>query len=234
MDRGRLRRIHHQPRRRGHRSARHRGPELADRAVLDRGRRAGRHAGDPPGRSDSGTHLGCVDADPVLRRADQRSRQSYAAAPLPERTYIYEYDSAAGTLGFSAQGSDFTVDLPVNPMLGTVGVAPARREVRSSLVPEAFGGNMKTPEMAVGATCYLREYSRNQYPTAWGQITNVLASGCLPQPGAGHELHRRPFAAEEAHRVIDQRLERSGNLARVRLSYRQVCLGWRRFRLRST
>ena len=133
-------------------------------------------------------------------------------APLPERTYIYEYDSAAGTLGFSAQGSDFTVDLPVNPMLGTVGVAPARREVRSSLVPEAFGGNMDTPEMAVGATCNLREYSRNQYPTAWGQITNVLASGCLPQPGAGHELYRRPFAAEEAHRVIDQRLERSGNL----------------------
>jgi len=77
-------------------------------------------------------------------------------APLQERTYIYEYDSAAGTLGFSAQGSDFTVDLPVNPMLGTVGVAPARREVRSSLVPEAFGGNMDTPEMAVGATCYLR------------------------------------------------------------------------------
>src|SRR6476619_8233339 len=68
--------------------------------------------------------------------------------PLQERTYIYEYDSAAGTLGFSAQGSDFTVDLPVNPMLGTVGVAPARREVRSSLVREAFGGNMKTPEMA--------------------------------------------------------------------------------------
>src|SRR3954454_11431237 len=77
-------------------------------------------------------------------------------APLSERTYIYEYDSAAGTLGFSAQGSDFTVDLPANPMLGTVGVAPARREVRSSLVPEAFGGNMDTPEMAVGATCYLR------------------------------------------------------------------------------
>ena len=77
-------------------------------------------------------------------------------AALPERTYIYEYDSAAGTLGFLAQGSDFTVDLPINPMLGTVGVAPARREVRSSLVPEAFGGNMDTPEMAVGATCYLR------------------------------------------------------------------------------
>jgi acetamidase/formamidase len=40
-------------------------------------------------------------------------------------------------------------------MLGTVGVAPAGREVRSSLVPDAFGGNMDTPEMRAGTTCYL-------------------------------------------------------------------------------
>ena len=77
-------------------------------------------------------------------------------APLPERTWIYEYDSATDTLAFEAQGSDFAISLPANPMLGTVGVAPARREVRSSLVPDAFGGNMDTPEMAAGATCYLR------------------------------------------------------------------------------
>ncbi|MDF2825907.1 MAG: Acetamidase/Formamidase, partial [Mycobacterium sp.] len=76
-------------------------------------------------------------------------------AALPERTWIYEYDSAAKTLGFQAQGSDFYLDLPANPMLGTVGVAPGRREVRSSLVPDSFGGNMDTPEMAAGATCYL-------------------------------------------------------------------------------
>ncbi|GJJ16358.1 acetamidase/formamidase family protein [Mycolicibacterium mageritense] len=76
--------------------------------------------------------------------------------PLTERTWIYEYDSAARTVGFSARGSNFEVALPANPMLGTVGVAPARREVRSSLVPEAFGGNMDTPEMVAGATCYLR------------------------------------------------------------------------------
>ncbi len=76
--------------------------------------------------------------------------------PLEERTWIYEYDSSAKTLAFSAKGSDFNVGLPANPMLGTVGVAPARREVRSSLVPDVFGGNMDTPEMAAGATCYLR------------------------------------------------------------------------------
>ncbi|WP_304105890.1 acetamidase/formamidase family protein [Mycolicibacterium bacteremicum] len=76
--------------------------------------------------------------------------------PLPERTWIYEYDPVAKTVGFSAHGSNFEVALPANPMLGTVGVAPARREVRTSLVPDVFGGNMDTPEMTAGATCYLR------------------------------------------------------------------------------
>ncbi|MDQ1673207.1 MAG: hypothetical protein QOC98_1769, partial [Frankiaceae bacterium] len=75
--------------------------------------------------------------------------------PLPDATYIYELDRARGTVTFAAQQSDFSVDLPINPMLGTVGVAPAGGEVRSSLVPERFGGNMDTPEMAAGTTCYL-------------------------------------------------------------------------------
>jgi acetamidase/formamidase len=34
-------------------------------------------------------------------------------------------------------------------------VAPASLEVRSALVPDAFGGNMDTPEMRAGTTCYL-------------------------------------------------------------------------------
>jgi acetamidase/formamidase len=41
-------------------------------------------------------------------------------------------------------------------MLGTVGVAPAGGEVRSSLVPDRFGGNMDTPQMRAGSTCFLR------------------------------------------------------------------------------
>ena len=40
-------------------------------------------------------------------------------------------------------------------MLGTVGVAPAGGEVRSSLVPDRFGGNMDTTEMRAGATAFL-------------------------------------------------------------------------------
>ena len=75
--------------------------------------------------------------------------------PLPDATYLYELDRARGTVTFVAQHSELSIDLPINPMLGTVGVAPAGGEVRSSLVPERFGGNMDTPEMAAGTTCYL-------------------------------------------------------------------------------
>jgi acetamidase/formamidase len=75
--------------------------------------------------------------------------------PLPERTWIYEVDRARGTVAFQAQASELRLELPMDPMLGTVGVAPAAGEVRSSLVPDTFGGNMDTPEMRAGATCYL-------------------------------------------------------------------------------
>jgi len=75
--------------------------------------------------------------------------------PLPELVWIYQLDAAARTCRFTARHGEFAVDLPMDPMHGTVGVAPAMLEVRSALVPGAFGGNMDTPEMRAGATCYL-------------------------------------------------------------------------------
>ena len=74
---------------------------------------------------------------------------------LPDLTYLYELDRAKGIVTFAAKGSELRIDLPLEPMLGTVGVAPAGREARSSLVPDRFGGNMDTPQMRAGATCYL-------------------------------------------------------------------------------
>ena len=75
--------------------------------------------------------------------------------PLEELVWLWQLDRAARVCRFTARKSDFTADLPMEPMHGTVGVAPAQREVRSSLVPDAFGGNMDTPEMRAGTTCYL-------------------------------------------------------------------------------
>jgi amidase len=74
---------------------------------------------------------------------------------LPERTWIYEIDTAAQLVRYAARDTAFTADLPLDPMHGTVGVAPALGEVRSSLTPGDWGGNMDTPEMRAGVTCYL-------------------------------------------------------------------------------
>jgi acetamidase/formamidase len=73
---------------------------------------------------------------------------------LEERVWRYEIDRAAGTCRFAARNSDLTVDLPLDPMHGTVGVAPAAGEVLMSITPAAHGGNMDTPEMRAGVTAY--------------------------------------------------------------------------------
>ena len=75
--------------------------------------------------------------------------------PLPEVVWIYEIDRAKRIVVYRARNGDQVIDLPLDPMFGTVGVAPANLETRLSLVPDAHGGNMDTPEMRAGATCYL-------------------------------------------------------------------------------
>jgi acetamidase/formamidase len=84
-------------------------------------------------------------------------RTSLLQDPLPDTTWVYEIDSTNNTVGFVSRYGDqgHEIALPIETMLGTVGVAPAGGEVRSSLVPERFGGNMDTPEMKPGTTCYL-------------------------------------------------------------------------------
>ncbi|MFB9408297.1 acetamidase/formamidase family protein [Dactylosporangium matsuzakiense] len=72
--------------------------------------------------------------------------------PLEERVWIY--DLAGGVARFSARNSDFVVDLPLDPMHGTVGVAPAAFEARMTITPDAHGGNMDTPELRAGVTAY--------------------------------------------------------------------------------
>ena len=98
---------------------------------------------------------GASAAIPFFGGLTSTDRVATLQDPLPDTTWIYELDRARNTVTFAAQHSDLRIDLPVEPMLGTVGVAPAGGEVRSSLVPERFGGNMDTPQMRAGTTCFL-------------------------------------------------------------------------------
>jgi acetamidase/formamidase len=75
--------------------------------------------------------------------------------PLEERVWVYEVDATRGTCRFEARNSDFSVELPLDPFHGTVGVAPAAGERIMSITPSAHGGNMDTPELRAGTTLYL-------------------------------------------------------------------------------
>ena len=75
--------------------------------------------------------------------------------PLPERVWIYQVDRQRRVVIYQALDSDYSVELPLTPFHGTVGVAPAAGEARNVLVPEAFGGNMDSPEAKAGFTVYL-------------------------------------------------------------------------------
>ncbi|MFJ8043625.1 acetamidase/formamidase family protein [Kitasatospora sp. NPDC096147] len=73
---------------------------------------------------------------------------------LEERVWFYDLDPKRGLCHFRAHTGDFTVALPLAPMHGTVGVAPAGGEVLASITPGAHGGNLDTPEMRAGTTAY--------------------------------------------------------------------------------
>jgi amidase len=74
--------------------------------------------------------------------------------PLPEKIWFYPIDHAGNTATFQALDSNYKVKIPLHPFLGCIGVAPAGGEARSSIVPEAFGGNMDAPEASAGNTIY--------------------------------------------------------------------------------
>jgi amidase len=75
--------------------------------------------------------------------------------PLEELVWVYDVDVDRGVVRYRARRSDLEVELPLDPMHGTVGVAPAGGEVVMSITPAAHGGNMDTPELRAGTTVYL-------------------------------------------------------------------------------
>ncbi|MFI2652704.1 acetamidase/formamidase family protein [Micromonospora fulviviridis] len=75
--------------------------------------------------------------------------------PLDERVWVYGIDRQAGLVRYRATASDHTIDLPLDPMIGTIGVAPAAMESRATIVPDYYGGNLDTPELRAGTTLYL-------------------------------------------------------------------------------
>ncbi|WP_283134824.1 acetamidase/formamidase family protein [Rhizohabitans arisaemae] len=75
--------------------------------------------------------------------------------PLDEVVWLYDVDRERRVVRYHARRGDFSVEMPLDPMHGTVGVAPSAGEARMTITPDAHGGNMDTPELRAGVTVYL-------------------------------------------------------------------------------
>lgn len=58
---------------------------------------------------------------------------------------------------------DYTIELPLRPVLGCIGVAPGHSTHAASKDCGNFGGNMDYPRIAAGASIYLPVYTENAY-----------------------------------------------------------------------
>lgn len=94
----------------------------------------------------SGSLLAPYAADP----AAIGSRQDREA-----KRVNWRLDRAAGRATLDEPGMTPAITLPLRPMLGCVGVAPARKEAFSSTTPGAWGGNMDYAGLVAGVKVML-------------------------------------------------------------------------------
>jgi acetamidase/formamidase len=82
-------------------------------------------------------------------------RTAMLGAELPETVWFFDVDRPRGIVRSRASDGRRPWEVPLEPFLGCLGVAPAGGEVRSSVVPDTFGGNMDCREVRAGNTVYL-------------------------------------------------------------------------------
>jgi acetamidase/formamidase len=97
-------------------------------------------------------------------------RTAMLGGELPEATWRYDVDAARRVARTTSREGRHAWEVPLAPFLGCIGVAPAGSEVRTTIVPGPFGGNMDCPEARAGNTVFL----------------GVNAPGALLSVGDGH------------------------------------------------
>jgi amidase len=114
-------------------------------------------------------------------------RTALLGPPLPEVVWRYEVDRARGVARTRSTDGRHGWEVPLAPFLGCLGVAPAAGEVRSTIVPDSFGGNMDCPEVRPGATVYLGvnrpgaqlSFGDGHYAMGEGEIIGAAVEGAL-------------------------------------------------------
>ncbi|HVX41853.1 MAG TPA: acetamidase/formamidase family protein [Gemmatimonadaceae bacterium] len=109
------------------------------------------------------------------------------APDMPETTWRYDVDAARGVARTTSADGKHTWEVPMAPFLGCLGVAPAGGEVRTTIVPGNFGGNMDCPEVRAGNTVFLGvnmpgallSFGDGHYAMGDGEIMGAAIEGAL-------------------------------------------------------
>lgn len=107
-------------------------------------------------------------------------------APQDERIWIWTFDPDGAFLTTEGAGGRM-LRAPYRPFFGTIGVAPAHGEVRLSVVPGDFGGNLDIPDLTIGTTLYLRAnvdgghlyFGDGHYAQGDGEIAGTAIEGAF-------------------------------------------------------
>ena len=196
------------------------GPrQPADRPVLCRRRGARRHARHSHRQARAGAALCCVVLRAGLRRA-RRQRSNRDARPrLSRRRPGATTSTPSGTSrARSSRDGKLAWEVPLAPFLGCLGVAPAGGEVRTTIVPGNFGGNMDCPEVRAGNTVYLGvnvpgglvSFGDGHYAMGDGEIMGAAIEGAM-NVEVYVDLIKRKHDADSAHREC-----RRGHVRRLR------------------
>ncbi len=97
--------------------------------------------------------------------------------PLPEARYHWELDLAAqtGTLRLPKSKLE-KIQIPLNPFIGSIGVAPRFGRIETALIPGEYGGNMDCLETKEGTILYLPIWVKGAY-LSFGDIHAAQGDG---------------------------------------------------------
>jgi acetamidase/formamidase len=106
---------------------------------------------------------------------------------LAETTWRYDVDRSRSVARASSRDGRHAWEVPLAPFLGCLGVAPAAGEVRSTIVPGSFGGNMDCPEVRAGNTVFLGvnvpgallSFGDGHYAMGDGEIMGAAIEGAM-------------------------------------------------------
>jgi len=114
-------------------------------------------------------------------------RTAMLGADLPETSWRYDLDAGRTIARASSRDGRHSWEVPLAPFLGCLGVAPAGGEVRSTIVPGTFGGNMDCPEVRAGNTVFLGvnmpgallSFGDGHYAMGDGEIMGAAIEGAM-------------------------------------------------------